>query len=313
MFEIFSGGFVVSMLTGTIRMSVPILLPALGDIYTQRSGILNLGIEGIMLMGALAGFIGVAFTNSLFIGIMFSIIIGMVFAGVMAFLSVTVKANQVIAGTAITILGTGLSSFLFRAIFGVQKLPPLVREFPVYKIPVLSDIPYIGTIFFEHNIFIYLTYILVPVTWLILEKTTFGLNVCAVGEHPHAADAKGINVSLTRYMCVLISGAYAGLGGAFLSIGFMNTFLAQMVGGRGFIAIAVVIFSRWEPFRALAAALLFGIANALQLRLQAMGVPFPPQALQALPYIITIIVLLCVSRRAEFPSAYTIPFRREER
>ena len=301
------------MFAGTIRMSVPILLPALGDIYTQRSGILNLGVEGVMLMGALAGFLGVAFTDNLFIGMVFSAFIGMISAGVMAFLSVTVKANQVIAGTAITILGAGLSSFLFRAIFGVQKLPPLVREFPVCKIPVLSDIPYIGTIFFEHNLFVYLAYILVPLTWLILERTTFGLNARAVGEHPHAADAKGINVSLTRYLCVLIGGAYAGLGGAFLSIGFMNTFLAQMVGGRGFIAIAVVVFSRWEPFRALAAALLFGVANALQVRLQAMGVPFPPQALQALPYIMTIVVLLSVSRRASFPSAYTIPFSREER
>lgn len=311
--ELLTQGFLISLLAGTIRTSVPILFTALGDIFTQRAGILNLGLEGIMLMGALGGFVGTYFTNNLWLGVLLAILIGTLFSLIMAFLSVTVKANQVIAGTALTILGTGLSAYLYRSIFGVQKLPPQIEAFPALKIPILGDLPILGPVLFNHNILVYLALGLVVVTHLVMEKTTFGLSVRAVGEHPRAADARGINVPLVRYLCVMIGGAFAGLGGAFLSIGFMNTFLDQMVAGRGFIAVAVVIFARWNPYRALGAALLFGGANALQLRLQAIGMPVPHQFLLALPYIITILVLLSVSKKAEFPAAYTVPYSRSER
>ncbi|WP_227761883.1 ABC transporter permease [Zhaonella formicivorans] len=294
-------------------MSVPILLPALGEIYTQRSGILNLGLEGMMLMGAFGGFIGVYFSHNLWVGLFLAMAVGLLFSLIMAFLSITVKANQVIAGTALTILGTGLSTFLYRALLGIKKLPPQVETFQALNFPLLSDLPVLGPILFNHNALVYLTLILVVVTSVILEKTTFGLKVRAVGEHPRAADSKGINVQLIRYICVAIGGIYAGLGGAFLSIGFMNTFLDQMVAGRGFIAVAVVIFARWNPYRALGAALLFGGANALQLRLQAMGVAIPHQFLLALPYVLTVLVLISVSKKAEFPAAYTIPYSRAER
>ncbi|RYD06970.1 hypothetical protein N752_01375 [Desulforamulus aquiferis] len=249
----------------------------------------------------------------MWVGVLLAIITGILFSLIMGFLSITVKANQVIAGTALTILGTGLSAYLYRSIFGVQKLPPQIESFQAIKVPLLSDIPLFGPILFEHNILVYLTLILVVVTYIVLEKTTFGLKVRAVGEHPRAADSKGINVSLIRYLCVMIGGACAGLGGAFLSIGLMNTFLDQMVSGRGFIAVAVVIFARWNPYRALGAALLFGGANALQLKLQAIGVPVPHQLLLALPYILTVLVLISVSKKAEFPAAYTLPYSRAER
>lgn len=294
-------------------MSTPILLPALGEIFTQRSGILNLGLEGIMLMGALAGFAGTYFTQNLWVGVIAAVITGIVFSLIMGFLSITVKANQVIAGTAITILGTGLSAFLYRVMFGVQKLPPQVDAFKPLEIPVLSSIPILGPILFNHNILVYLTLALVVLSAFVLEKTSFGLKVRAVGENPRAADSKGINVALIRYLCVMIGGAFAGLGGAFLSIGFMNSFLDGMVAGRGFIAVAVVIFARWNPYRALGAALLFGGASALQMRLQAIGVPIPLQFLLALPYVLTILVLLSVSQKAEFPAAYTLPYSRSER
>lgn len=311
--NILTEGFLISLLAGAIRMSTPILLPALGEIYTQRAGILNLGLEGIMLMGALGGFVGVYFSHNLWLGLLAAILTGMLFSLIMAFLSITVKANQVIAGTALTILGTGLSTFLFRAIFGIQKLPPQVETFRALEFPVLSGLPLVGPVLFNHNAIVYLTLILVVVTSVILERTTFGLKVRAVGEHPRAADAKGINVQLIRYLCVAIGGMYAGLGGAFLSIGFMNTFLDQMVAGRGFIAVAVVIFARWNPYRAWGAALLFGVANALQMRLQAIGVAIPHQFLLALPYVLTVLVLISVSRKAEFPAAFTIPYSRAER
>ena len=311
--DVLTVGFLISLLAGAIRLSIPILLPALGEIFTQRSGILNLGLEGIMLMGALGAFAGTFFTNSLWMGLLCALLVSILFSLIMAFLSITVKANQVIAGTALTILGTGLSAFLYRAIFGIRALPPQIQSFQPLRFPFLTEIPVLGPILFNHNILVYLTLALVIITAVVLEKTTFGLKVRAVGENPKAADSKGINVSLVRYVSVAIGGAYAGLGGAFLSIGFMNSFLDGMVAGRGFIAVAVVIFSRWNPYRALAAALLFGGADALQMRLQAIGVPIPHQFLLALPYVLTILVLISVSKKAEFPAAYTLPYTRAER
>ncbi len=311
--DVLTVGFLISLLAGAIRLSIPILLPALGEIFTQRSGILNLGLEGIMLMGALGAFAGTFFTNNLWLGLLCAMLVSILFSLIMAFLSITVKANQVIAGTALTILGTGLSAFLYRAIFGIQALPPQIQSFQPLRFPILTEIPVLGPILFNHNILVYLALALVIITAVVLEKTTFGLNVRAVGENPKAADSKGINVSLVRYISVAIGGAYAGLGGAFLSIGFMSSFLDRMVAGRGFIAVAVVIFARWNPYRALGAALLFGGADALQMRLQAIGVPIPHQFLLALPYVLTILVLISVSKKAEFPAAYTLPFTRAER
>ena len=308
----FTAGSLISLASGAIRMSVPILLPALGEIYTERAGILNLGLEGIMLMGALGGFLGTYISHSLWFGLLTALLAGVIMALIMAFLSVTVGANQIIAGTALTILGGGLSMFIYRSVFGIQTLPPRVESFPLLRFPGLTNLPVIGPVLFNHNFLVYLALVLVPVTSIILERTTFGLKIKAVGENPRAADAKGINVYLTRYLAVIIGGAYASLGGAFLSIGFMNTFLDQMSAGRGFIAIAVVIFARWHPYRALGAALLFGGANALQMRLQAMGAAIPHQFLLALPYFLTVLVLIGVSRRAEFPAAYTLPYHRGE-
>jgi len=288
-------------------------LAALGEIYTQRSGILNLGIEGIMIIGALSSFIGTFFTGSLLIGLLFSMFFGLLYSMLMGFLSITIKANQVIAGTALTILGGSLASFVYRMIFGVRGLPPTIETFSDLHFGFLSEIPFLGPILFRHNAMVYLALALVILTWIILEKTTFGLKVRAVGEYPRAADSKGVHVNFIRYICVAIGGIYAGLGGAFLSVGFMNTYMDHMVAGRGFIAVAVVIFSRWNPFRALGAALIFGVANALQMRLQAIGVEIPNQLLLSLPYVLTILVLIGVSKKAEFPAAFTVPYSREEK
>lgn len=311
--KILTVGFLTSLLAGAIRMSTPILLGALGEIFTQQSGILNLGLEGIMLMGAIGGFLGTYFTHNLWIGVLVAIIFGVLFSLIMAFLSVTIGANQVIGGTALTILGGGLATFIFRMIFGIKKLPPSIEPFKELPIPFLSKIPVVGPILFQHNILVYMAFILVFVSAVVLNKTTFGLKVRAVGEHPKAADSKGINVYLIRYICIMIGGAFAGLSGAFLSIGFMNTYLDQMTAGRGFIAVAVVIFARWNPYRALGGSLVFGFANILQLKLQAVGVPVPHQFLLALPYVLTIFVLISVSKKAEFPAAFTLPYNRGER
>lgn len=311
--QIFSSAFLISVFGSAIRLATPILAAALGEIYTQRSGVMNLGLEGTMLMGALAGFLGCYKTGSLFIGVLCGILIGMLMSTLMAFLSVTMKANQVIAGTALTILGCGLAAFIYRAVFGLQKVPPQVANFQPVHLPVLSDLPVVGPILFQHNLLVYLIFLLVPVTWFILEKTVLGLRIKAVGEHPRAVESKGLSVYRIRYTAVIIGGAYAGLAGAYLTIAYMNSFTENIVSGRGFIALAVVIFARWKPQIAMWGSLLFGFANALQIRLQALGAPIPNQFLLMLPYLITIIVLVSVSKKAEFPAAYTQPYSRMER
>ena len=311
--EIFSLGFLVSLLAGTIRLATPILMPALGQIYTQRAGILNLGVEGTMLMAAISGFACAAATGNLWFGFLVGILAGALYSAIMAWLSVTLKANQVIAGIGMNILATGLAAYIYRLIFGIRSLPAKITPFQSLDIPVLTDIPYLGTVFFNHNILVYLAFALVPISWFILEKTTFGLKIKAVGEHPRAADSKGINVSLIRYLAVIIGGAYAGAGGVFMTIAYLNMFTESVIGGFGYIAVSVVIFARFDPKRAMWGALLFGFASALQVRLQALGSGIPSQLLLMLPYIMTIVALIFASKQAEFPSAYTQPYSRLDR
>ena len=305
--------FLMSLLAGTIRLATPILLPALGQIYTQRAGILNLGVEGTMLMGALSAF-SVAFASgNLWLGLLAGIAAGILYSLLMAWLSVSMRANQVIAGIGMNILAGGLAAYIYRVIFGIRALPAKITSFQAVKIPVLSDLPFAGPVFFQHNILVYIAFLLVPVTWFILEKTVFGLRIKAVGEHPRAADSKGISVERTRYAAVLIGGAYAGAGGAFMTIAYLNMFTEKVIGGFGYIAVSVVIFARFMPGRAMLGALLFGMASALQLRLQAQGIPIPRQLLLMLPYLMTVAALIVASKRAAFPSAYTVPYSRLDR
>lgn len=311
--SILNASFFVSLFAGMIRLATPILLPALGQIYTQRAGVLNLGVEGTMLMGAISGFIGACVTQNLWFGLLCGILAGVIYSLIMAWLSVTMRANQVIAGIGMNILASGLAAYIYRLVFGIRALPAKITSFQALKIPILGDIPYIGPIFFRHNILVYLTFLLVPITWFILERTTYGLKIKAVGEHPRAADSKGINVARIRYSAILVGGAYAGAGGAFMTIAYLNTFTEKVVGGFGYIAVSVVIFASFQPVRAMFGAMLFGLASALQLRLQAHGVGIPSQLLLMLPYVMTIIALVIASGKAVFPSAYTIPYSRMER
>lgn len=311
--QILTGGFLVSLLASTIRLATPIMVPALGQLYTQRAGILNLGVEGNMLMGAVAGFAVAYLSGSLWLGLFAGMAVGVLWSAIMAWLSITMKANQVIAGLGMNILAGGLAAYCYRVIFGVQSLPPSVSCFPSVQIPVLSDIPGLGPILFQHNLLVYLSFLLVPITWFILEKTVFGLKIKAVGEHPRAADSKGISVAGIRYASVLIGGLYAGAAGAFMTIAYLNTFTEAVISGRGYIAVAVVIFARFLPIRTMWGALLFGFASALQMRLQALGVDVANQIMLMLPYVMTIIALIFASNKAEFPSAYTLPYSRMER
>ena len=311
--NIFTASFFISLLAGTVRLATPILLPALGQLYTQRAGILNLGVEGTMTIGAVSGFIAGYMSNNLWLGMLAGIFFGMLWSAIMAWLSVTMRANQVIAGIGLNILGGGVAVYVYRVVFGIQSLPPQVDPFAAVKIPLLGDIPIIGPVLFQHNVLVYLAFIMVIVTWFVLEKTTFGLKIKAVGEHPRAADSKGISVAGIRYSAIIIGGAYAGAAGAFMSLGYMNMFTESIVSGRGFIAVSVVVFARFMPLRSMWGALIFGFASALQVRLQAMGIDIANQIMLMLPYVLTIIALISASKKAEFPSAYTQPYSRLER
>lgn len=305
--------FVVGIFASAVRWATPILYTALGEVFTERAGILNLGVEGTMLMGALAGFVGAYESGSLVVGILTAGLTGMAMGLLMAFMSVTVKANQVVAGLGITILGSGMSTLLFRLFFGLRGTPPTIESFQVQPIPLLEKIPALGEIFFQHNVMVYAVLLLVPAAWILLYRTRFGLAVRSVGERPEAADTRGLNVIRLRYISLMIGGALAGIGGAFLPLADLGIFWTQMTAGRGFIAIAVVVFSRWDPARALLGALVFGGAAALQTALQTLEAPIDSEILLMLPYIATIVVLIGVSRRAEFPGAFAQPYSRGEK
>jgi simple sugar transport system permease protein len=311
--DLITVSFVVGVLASAVRWAAPILYAALGEVFTERAGILNLGLEGIMLMGALSGFVGAYNTGSLWIGLLIAALVGMAMGLLMAFVSVTAKANQVVAGLGITILGGGLSTLLFRLFFGLRTRPPTIKTFQVHSLPLLGDLPIVGEVLFRHNVMVYLVFVLVGVAWVVLYRTRFGLALRAVGERPEAADTRGLNVTALRYIGLMIGGALAGLGGAYLPLADLGIFWTQMTAGRGFIAVAVVVFSRWDPVRALWGALVFGGAAALQTALQTLRAPIDSELLLMLPYIATIIVLVGISRRAEFPGAFAVPYSRGEK
>ncbi|BEP29451.1 ABC transporter permease [Helicovermis profundi] len=283
--------FLVALLSAALRMSVPILFSALGGMFSERSGVVNIGLEGIMLMGALFGVVGSYYSGNHWVGILVAMISGMLMALLFAYITITIKIDQIVSGIAINMLAVGLTSFLYRALFGITTVPIKVDSFHPVRIPLLADIPIIGPIMFNQTVLVYIALLLVPITSFLLFKTMWGLKVRSVGEHPKAADTVGINVIKIRYTGVLISGALAGIGGAFLSLGQFNMFVDNMVSGRGFIAVAAIIFGKWKPKGILIASLIFGVADALQIRLQAAGVGIPYQLLLMLPYIITIIAL----------------------
>lgn len=301
---------IISLLAGSVRLAVPVLLPALGETFAERSGVLNLGTEGVMIISAFAGLVGAFFTKSIWIGILTGMMAGMLTDLLMAYLCVTIRANQVISGFALNMVGSGLTIFLYRIVFGIRSVSPSVERLKEINLPILSDIPFLGPIFFQHNPLIYVAFAIVPLASILLYKTKFGLAVRAVGENPEAADTKGLNVAAIRYSCLLIHGALAGFGGAFLSLAFQGTFIPDMTAGRGYIALAVVVLARWDPVRAVWASLLFGGAYALGLRLQALEIPVPYQLFLSLPYLLTLLVLIGVSRRAEVPASLAIPYTR---
>ncbi|MCD6509639.1 MAG: ABC transporter permease [Thermoprotei archaeon] len=296
-----------------IQASTPLMLAALGEIYAERSGILNLGVEGMMLIGAITGFVITLTTGNPWLGMLMAAIAGALMAFIHAFVSISLQANQIISGLALTMLGMGISGLVGKPFIGI----PLRFTLRPIAIPLLSDIPLLGPVFFKQDAIVYLSYILSLAMWFFLYRTKPGICIRAVGENPAAADAIGVNVALVRYCCTIIGGLLAGLGGAYISVVYIHAWLENMTAGRGWIALALVIFAMWDPLRALPCSYLFGGIEALQYWLQRYGIN--PYLLGALPYLVTILVLTLIGaseslrRRMATPSALGKPYAREER
>ncbi len=292
-----------------VPLAMPLLLAALGEIFAEKSGVINVGIEGMVLAGALAGFAGALAGHSPLLGAFCAAGTGVALAALLALLSIRLKADQVVVGTALNILSLGLTGVFARSFFADVSVS--AKAFTPLAVPGLSRLPLIGQALFAQNALGYFAWLLVPLCWFYLYKTRPGLRLRAAGEYPEAADGAGVRVNLVRTLAVLWGGALAGLAGAFLSIGYTNGFVENMSAGRGFIALAVVILGRWNPLGALAAALLFGLASALQFQFQASSSHVPYQFFLALPYLLTLAALLFRSRlQSAPPAALGEPYQR---
>ncbi len=309
MTDVFSMGVVAGILTSMIRLATPFLYAAIGETFSQTSGVVNLGVDGIMLLSAYGAFYVALNTGNLWLALLVAVAIGLLMGLLMAFISVTLKAEQGISGIGLYMLGLGLSSLLFKITIGTVKT---IDGFQAVKIPLLGDIPFIGPILFHNSIPVYGAFLLVPAAWWILEKTTLGLNIKSVGQNPAAADSLGINVDRIRYFSVCLGSALAGLAGASLSIAIVNLFQDNLTAGQGFIAVALVYFGGWSPVGVMAGSLLFSIVNSLQLWMQVLGVNIPSDVAVMLPYLFTIAALMVTVNRVRQPAALNKPFERGE-
>ena len=312
--DLWSVAFLISVLAAAIPAGTALLYAALGETFAERSGILNLGVEGMMLMGALAGFAVMNWTGNAWVGAGGAIAMGGVMALIHAVLTITLQANQVVSGLALTLFGGGLSAYLGRNLVGLRA----EDRFSELHIPLLGDIPKIGEIFFQQNALVYIAYAVVPVAWWYIYRTRQGLNLRALGERPEAADSLGLDVSFLRYCYVVLGGALAGLGGAMISLGTNPGWIENMTAGAGWIAVALVIFAGWNPVRVALGAFLFGGVEASVPRLQTVGVDISPFFLDMLPYLFTIAVLVLsmresTRRRYGAPAALGQPYIRGER
>ena len=307
------GAFIAGLMGAMMRMATPIIFATLGEILAERSGVLNLGIEGIMLMGAMTGFLVSFVSGSLWVGVFAAALVGMILGLLMAYLSVHLGLSQHVSGLGITLFATGLAMFIYRLRFGSPTVPPTVEPFKQIAIPLLSKIPIVGPGLFTQYSLTYMAWLLVPILSILLYRTKVGLKIRTVGENPLAADTIGVNVNLTRTLCLVIGGALMGIGGAFLTLAHQNMFLIDVIGGRGWVAIAMVIFGNWDPLKGTIGALIFGFLDGLQLRLQGLGFDISFHIFLMIPYLLTIIALIGVSRKAAIPAGLLKPYRREEK
>ncbi len=312
--EILAQVFQVGFFAAMIRIATPLLFATIGELYAERAGVLNLGIEGIMLLSAMTGFSAAYFSGSLWLGVGAALATGVAAGALMGLLTVSFGLSQHVSGLGLTLLATGLAFFFFRVIFADSTTSPNIAAFEPAPIPVLSEIPFVGPVLFNQYALVYAALLLVPLTAFVLYRTPWGLHLRTVGESPQAADSAGVSVAWIRYQALMVSGALMAVGGAFLSMAQFNAFTFGVVSGRGWICIALVVFGQWSPWRCAAAAFLFAFIDALQLRLQASSViDVPYQVFLMMPFVLTIVAMAAVSRNARAPAALLVPFRKEER
>jgi simple sugar transport system permease protein len=300
---------IVGILTSAIRLATPYLYAAIGEAFAQTSGVVNLGVDGIMLMSAYASFFVALNTGNLWLALLVGLLVGILMGLLMSVISVTLKAEQGISGIGLYMFGLGLSSLLFKVTIGTVKT---VVGFPPIKIPLLGDLPFVGEIFFHQSLIVYGAFLLVPLAWWFLDKTTWGLRIKAVGQNPAAADSLGVSVDRVRYFSVCLGAALAGLAGASLSLALVNLFQENLTAGMGFIAVALVYFGGWRPLGIMGGALLFSTVNAFQLWMQVLGVKIPSDVAVMLPYLLTIAALAVTVSRVRQPAALNRPFERGE-
>jgi ABC-type uncharacterized transport system permease subunit len=301
-FLIMVGGF----LAAAVRVAAPLLIAAMGELITERGGVINLGMEGAMLSGALAALLGTEFAGPWF-GVFLALAAGSLLMLILALLALWVRADQVIAGTALTLAAVGITGAIFRQTHGITGASPAVDTFPALAIPLLSRIPAIGPALFDQPVLVYLGFLAIPFSWWLLYRTRWGINLRAAGESPGAAYANGVRVGLTRAGGVIIGGALGGLAGATLVLAQVGAFAERMTAGRGFVAIAIVVLGRWQPLGVAVAALLFGLLTALQYLFQALGFAVPYQLFLMLPYLLTLLALARRRERSAAPAALGKP------
>jgi general nucleoside transport system permease protein len=307
--DFLSVSVVAGILTSMIRLATPFLYAAIGETFSQTSGVVNLGVDGIMLLSAYAAFFVALTTGNLWLGLLTAMLVGLLMGLLMSFISVTLKAEQGISGIGMYMFGLGLSSLLFKVTIGTVRT---IDGFQPVKIPLLGDIPFVGPILFQNSLPVYGAFLLVPIAWWVLAKTTLGLNIKSVGQNPAAADSLGINVDRVRYFSVCLGSALAGIAGASLSIALVNLFQDNLTAGQGFIAVALVYFGGWSPVGVMGGALLFSVVNSIQLWMQVLGVKIPSDIAVMLPYLLTIAALTVTINRARQPAALNKPFERGE-
>ncbi|HSB67666.1 MAG TPA: ABC transporter permease [Anaerolineales bacterium] len=311
--NLLQAAIIANILYSMVRIATPILFAAMGELVAERSGVMNMGLEGTMLTAAFIGFMVAEKTGSLLLAICLACLAGGLMSLILAVMTITLGVDQIITGLALNLLASGGTLFWFRLDYAQTAIEntPLVEFLKPVSLPILSNIPYLGKILFSHNLLTYLSFLMVPVVWFFLYKTSYGLKVRSLGENPKATDTTGTNVNLNRYIAVVIGGLMAGLGGAFVSIGSVERFFPDMTAGKGWLAIVIVIAGNWKPSRILLATLIFAFFDAFQLQVQSIGAQLPYQILLALPYIVAIIALISGRARSEAPESLGMTYRRE--
>jgi ABC-type uncharacterized transport system permease subunit len=309
--DLLEAGIIVSVLGAAIRIATPILFAALGELVAERTGVYNMGLEGMMLMGAFAGWYATYASGSPIAGFGAAMVAGALMSLLFAIMVITLQIEQIVTGLALNLLGSGLSTYWLRSAFSDMNNVPGITIQQNARIPVLADIPYVGEILFDQRVVSYVGLLAVPLIWLFLFRSRLGLEIRCIGENPKALDIKGRSVVARQYAAVLFGGLLAGLGGACLTIAASAHFVPDMVNGRGWLALVIVIAGGWGPWRVLVAALAFSFLDALQLQIQGVGIQIPYQILLAMPYVVAILALMLRRKSGRAPAMLGISYRRE--